>query len=147
MFNSRPIHDPYLQQLLTEIMLLTRHYDFAGALLLVSPEESAFGYPLFTTWNAVVEDTNLPEVPGLQSLGFRIRVKEDELGAERAHQLMLGTAHMLCQMQDFGQQTRIWTGDLLQMLRDQGVQITHTPFNGQPLPRLYNQQGRRRGRS
>jgi hypothetical protein len=50
-------------------------------------------------------------------------------------------------MQDFGQQTRIWAGDLLQMLRDQGVQITHTPFNGQPLPRLYNQQGRRRGRS
>jgi hypothetical protein len=130
MFNDRPIEDPRLQAALDEVQAIYRRYDLAGAVMLVSEDDAAFAYPLYTTWNAVIED------PTVQPLGFRFRVKQAEQGVERAQALMLGTAHMLCQLHDFGVQTRIWMGDLLSMLRQAGIRIQHTPFNGRKLPRL-----------
>ncbi len=129
MFNDRPIEDPRLQAALNEVQAIYRRYDLAGAVMLISADEAAFCYPVSTTWNAVLADETVP-------LGFRIRVQEAEIGAARAQALMLGTAHMLCQLHDFGVQTRMWMGDLLRMLRQAGIRIQHTPFNGRTLPRL-----------
>ena len=130
MFNDRPIEDPRLQAVLDAVLTLAREQDLACAVMLVNEHEAAFGYQLYTTWNIVIEDDTI------QPLGFRFRVKEAEQGPERTHALVLGTAHMLCQLLDFGNQTRLWMGDLLQMLRKTGLRITHIPFNGRKLPRL-----------
>lgn len=129
MFNTRPIQDPRLAQALAEVQAIYRTYDLAGGCMLVSENEAAFTYPIYTNWNIIVEDDSL-------AMGFRFRLKEAEQGKERAHALMLGTAHMLCVLKDFGQQTQVWMGDLLRILRKTGVQITHTPFNGEKLARI-----------
>lgn len=128
MFNDRPIEDARLQAALDDVLAVYRKYDLAGACMLVSEEEAAFAYPVYTTWNAVVDDDTL--------LGFRIRAKEAEQGPERRHALLLGTVHLFCQLKDFGAQTQVWMQDLLRMLRTSGIQYTHRPFNGRKLPRM-----------
>lgn len=129
MYNDRPIEAPRLQAALDEIQAIYRRYDLAGAVMLVSEDEAAFAYPLYTTWNIVVEDETIP-------LGFRFRVSQAEQGRERAASLALGTGHMLHQLKDFGAQTQLWMGDLLRLLKQAGVSFTHVPFNGRKLPRL-----------
>jgi len=129
MQNDRPIDDPRLQEALQVIQLICREYDLAGAIMLVSEYEAAFTYPIYTTWNCVVEDETVP-------LGFRFRLKTAEQGRERAEQLALGTGHMLNQLKDFGAQTQLWMGDLLRNLAKAGMRFDHVPFNGRKLPRL-----------
>jgi hypothetical protein len=133
MFNTRPLADARTQEALNMILLIMRDYDLAGAVCVVNEHEMGFGYQLYTTWNIVVEDDTV------HPLGFRFRVKESEQGRERAAALTLGTGHMLHQLQDFGAQTQIWMGDLLNNLRQAGVTFSHRPFNGQRLPRLTSQ--------
>jgi len=129
MFNDRPIEDPHLQAALNEVLAIYRRYDLAGAVMLVSEDEAAFAYPIYTTWNIVVEDETIP-------LGFRFRLKEAEQGTERATALALGTGHLLHQLKDFGAQTQLWMGDLLRLLKQAGMSFTHVPFGGRKLPRL-----------
>ena len=129
MQNDRPLHDPRTQEALSMILLIMQDYDLAGAVCLVNEHEMGFGYQLLTTFNAVVEDPTLP-------LGFRFRLKTAELGEERAHQLALGTGHMLHQLKDFGAQTDLWMTDLLAILAQAGVTFERLPFGGRTLPRL-----------
>jgi hypothetical protein len=139
LYNTRPIEDPKLQEALQMIHLICRDYDFAGAIMLVSEYESAFTYPIYTTWNVVVEDKTLP-------LGFRFRLNTKEQGEERSQQLTLGTKHMLNSLQDFGLQTKIWMGDLITALKRAGITFDHIPFGGIKLPRLISEDLRRRNR-
>src|SRR4030095_9614868 len=73
MQNDRPIEDPRLQEALALIQMICREYDLAGAIMLVSEHEAAFTYPIYTTWNCVIEDASLP-------LGFRFRLQTAEQG-------------------------------------------------------------------
>jgi hypothetical protein len=130
MLNDRPIENPRLQAAMEEVLTIYRRYDLAGAVMLVSEDEAAYAYPLYTTWNAVVEDETV------QPLGFRIRVKTAEQGEGRAKALALGTAHLFCQLKDFGAQTQLWMGDLIGLLRKAGWDFVHRPFNGRTLPRI-----------
>lgn len=129
MFNERKVDDPRLQAALDAVLAMAREQDLACAVMLVNETEAAFGYQLFTSYNAVIEDPELP-------LGFRFRLKTAEQGQERAAQLALGTGHMLHQLKDFGHQTKIWMSDLLANLAKAGLTFDHIPFNGQKLPRL-----------
>lgn len=146
MQNDRPIEDPRMQEALGIIAEVYRHYDLAGGAYVVNPKEMAFHYAIYTTWNAVVEDENVPQVPGMQTLGFRIRAKQDDLGAERAKELLEGTAWMLGAMKDFGIQCTQWATDLMRMLRKAGLHIEHRPFGGQRLPHIEGVDQRRKGR-
>ncbi len=129
MFNDRPVDDPYTRQALQEIADVYRRYDLAGGFILVNQQEWAYGYELDTTWNGVIPDKSL-------ALGFRLRIKTADLGEALAQERAEGTAHLFCAMVDFATQTRVWFRDLLQLLRQGGMRIQHTPFNGHPLPRL-----------
>jgi len=129
MFNDRPLQDVRTQEALNMILFIMREYDLAGAVCVVNEHEAGFGYQLYTTFNAVVEDDTLP-------LGFRFRLKTSEQGQERAEQLALGTGHMLHQLKDFGEQTKLWMGDLLANLARAGMTFHHLPFGGRKLPRL-----------
>lgn len=133
MYNNRPIDDPRLAQALAEVAAVYRKYDLAGAAMLVNEEEAAYVYPLYTTWNAIIEDDDQP-------MGLRLRVKTAEQGADRAQQLAAGTAHLFCQLKDFGAQTQLWMTDWLHILKQAGIVIRHTPFNGQQLPRIKGMQ-------
>jgi hypothetical protein len=139
LYNDRPIEDPKLQEAINMIQLICRQYDLAGAIMLVSEHESAFTYPIYTTWNIVIEDENLP-------LGVRFRISSKEQGPERAHQLALGTGHMLHSLKDFGLQTKVWMGDLITTLKKAGMTFHHTPFGGIKLPRLISEDLRRRNK-
>jgi hypothetical protein len=129
MYNERPLEDARTQEALTMILYILREADLAGAVCVVNEQEMGFGYQLYTTWNAVVEDDTLP-------LGFRFRLKTAEQGQERAERFARGTGHMLHQLKDFGAQTQVWMGDLLANLARAGLTFTHRPFGGRPLPRL-----------
>ena len=129
MFNDRPLQDARTQDALNMIVLIMRDYDLAGAVCVMNEYEAGYGYQLYTTFNAVIEDDSLP-------LGFRFRLKTEEQGPERAQQLAFGTGHMLHQLKDFGAQTQLWMGDLLKNLAKAGMRFDHVPFNGRKLPRL-----------
>ena len=146
MRNDRPIDDPRMQEALQVIAEVYRLYDLAGGAYVVGPKEMAFHYALYTTWNAVVEDDNLPQEPGMETLGFRIRAKQEELGTERAKELIEGTAWMLGAMQNFGMQCTQWATDMMRMMRKAGIHIEHRPFGGQRLPHIGGIDQRRKGR-
>lgn len=146
MQNDRPIEDERTREALAIIAEVYRHYDLAGGAYVVNPKEMAFHYAIYTTWNAVVEDDDLPQQPGMQTLGFRIRAREAELGPERARELLEGTAWMLGAMKDFGMQCTQWATDMMHMLRKAGITIEHRPFGGQRLPHIKAMDLRRKGR-
>ena len=146
MQNERPIDDPRMQEALGLIAEVYRLYDLAGGAYVVNPKEMAFHYAIYTTWNAVVEDDDLPQQPGMQTLGFRIRARQEELGAARAKELLAGTAWMLGAMKDFGMQCTQWATDMMRLLRQAGIHIEHTPFGGQRLPHIGSMDLRRKGR-
>jgi len=129
MQNDRPIDDPHIQLVLKEFGALCAYYDLAGTCAVIGPHEWAYYYGLPTTWNGMVSDASTP-------LGFRIRIKEGDLGRERAQELAEGTAHVFATLQDFGKQTMTWGKDLLQVMRRAGMQILHTPFGGKALARI-----------
>jgi len=132
MQNNRPVNNPDIQYVLNEFQRLCRYYDLAGTCTVLDAQESGFTYALYTTWNAVIEDDSLP-------MGFRIRLKTAEQGAERAQALAEGTAWTFGALLDFGTQTRTWGHDMLTLLRQAGMNIVHTPFGGAKLPRLRGQ--------
>jgi len=129
MQNDRPIEDARMRGLLQAIGDTIREQDYAGAVFLINPDEAAFLYSLYTTWNAVVEDETTP-------LGFRVRARSADLGADRAHALLTGTMHMLCELRYFGQMMRLQLGDLITLLENAGVTLETDPSRTRPVPRL-----------
>lgn len=122
--NDRPLDDPRTQEALDIIMTVMRQYDLAGGVYVVNDHEMGFAYSWYTTWNAIVEDDPLPEVPGHQTLGWRIRANAQELGKERTKELIEGTGWTIGAMHQFGEQCLQWSRDLLRMLRQAGIQVT-----------------------
>ena len=129
MINDRPIDDPALQRALNAVKATMAKHGFAGAVMLVAPEEAAFAYVMHAPWSAIVQDRETP-------LGFRIRAKSAEDGKELTHRRVEGAAHTICQLSDFGAQTMDWMEQLKSLLRQAGVEFDHSPFNGRPLPSL-----------
>lgn len=129
MQNDRPIENERIQHVLAEFSALCRYHDLVGCCVVIDEKESGFTYQIYSTWNAIVEDDTLP-------LGFRIRIKQDELGSERAHQVAEGTAWTFGALMDFGSQTKMWMGDLMGILRKSGMRIHHNPFGGRKFQHL-----------
>lgn len=133
MFNARPLEDPRTHEALQILLETYRVYDLAGGCYVVNEREMGFGYALYTTWNAFVEEDSLP-------MGFRIRTTEAELGRERARQFLEGTAWTLAAMRNFGRQSEHWGKDLMRLLTRAGVRIDYTP---PPIPHIGGQDMRR----
>jgi hypothetical protein len=129
MFNDRPLQDARTQAVLDQILTLMRAADLAGGVYVVNAHEMGFGYPLYTTWNAIIEDPTLP-------MSWRIRAKSTDLGAERAQALVEGTAWTFGAMRDFGRQCEQWGKEMMQILRRAGLGIHYTPFGGARLPHI-----------
>lgn len=129
MMNDRPIDNSNLQAALDEVRTVMERYGFAGAVMLVAPEEAAFTYKMDTTWSALRKDDTLP-------LGFRFRAKSTEDGPETAQKRVEAGMHIICQLCDFGTQTTTWMNQLKDTLRKAGVDFEHIPFGGRPLPKL-----------
>ena len=129
LFNDRPVENPQLQEALDDVRLIMRAHSLAGAFMLISETEAAFAYQLHAPWSAIQPDAATP-------LGFRFRVNSAEMGAAEAKRRMDGGMHTVCQLADFGAQTMDWMEQLKAMLRAAGVDFTHTPYDGKPLPHL-----------
>ena len=129
MINDRPIDNPKLQRALDECRQVMSRYGFAGAVMLVDPNEAAFTYHMHAPWSALRFDASTP-------IGFRVRAKSAEDGKAAAHSRVEGAVHTICQLSDFGEQTTAWMEDLKLMLRRAGIDFDHVPFNGEPLPHL-----------
>ncbi len=102
-------------------------YDLPGAVMLVAEGEAAFSYKMDAPWSAFRKDRATP-------LGWRIRIKEAEIGKREAERRAEGAAHTACQLSDFGAQTMDWMEQVKSLMRKAGIDFDHTPFNGRPLP-------------
>jgi len=127
MQNDRPIQNPKIQMGLDIFRYVCHDGDLAGGVYLIDENEMGFAYWMPATWNAFIEDREL-------ELGFRIRARQDELGAERAKYFIEGTAHVLGAMQQFGLQTKLWGLDIQRLIQKGGkLSIQH---NYPKIPRL-----------
>jgi hypothetical protein len=131
MQQTRHITNPHIQEALDAFTILCQHYDLAGAVTFIDANEMGFAYHLGATWNGFVPDPDTP-------LGLRMRIKEAELGRERAQQFAAGTVWVLGALLDFGEQTNSWARDLWNMLKRAGLSLSRRRFGGQKLPRLTN---------
>lgn len=129
MMNDRPIEDANLRAALLEVQKLLRRRGLAGALMIVAERETAFAYAMSAPWSAIKPDPDTP-------LGFRIRAKSADEGKEVAERRLEGALHTICQIRDFGEQTMAWMEELQVILRQAGIDFVHTPFGGNPVPRL-----------
>jgi len=118
MRNDRPLDNPRIQNGLDVFHYLCIEQDLAGGIYLLDDKEMGFSYHMDATWNAFVMDAELPS-------GFRIRVKQDELGRERAKEFLEGAAFVIGMMQQFGYQTRLWGKDLQKLVEKSGMKIHH----------------------
>ena len=126
MFNMRPLDDARTTQARKKIAAIYEEYDLAGAFMVINSEEAGYRYQLPTSWNAFLYDIATP-------MGLRIRAKSANMGHAQAHAALEGSAHILCQLSDFGAQTYKWCNDLLRMMQRQGIEIEHTPWGGESL--------------
>jgi len=129
MINDRPINDPRLQRALDEVKRIYHRYGFAGATMIISPEEAAFFYAMHAPWSALRYDPATP-------LGWRFRAIEAETGREETRKRVEGAVHTICQLSDFGEQTTAWMEDMKLFLRRAGLDFEHTSFGGKPLGHL-----------
>jgi hypothetical protein len=127
--NDRPVDDPRLQKALNECKQVFARYGFAGACMVVGPEEAAFFYAMHAPWSAIRYD---PETP----LGWRLRAISAEEGKAKTEARVEGAVHTVCQLADFGAQTMDWMEQVKALIRRAGIEFDHTPFNGQPLPSI-----------
>lgn len=132
MYNDRPLTNPHIQEALDLFTVICERYDLAGAVTFIDAKEMGFAYHLPATWNGFVPDPTTP-------LGFRMRIKEAELGRERAQEFAEGTVWVLGALLDFGEQTNRWARDLWNMLKRAGMSLSRRRFGGQRLPRLTNE--------
>lgn len=129
MWNERPIDNPHIAEVLAEFQRLCRYHDLVGGCTVGDAKEMGYSYAIFTTWNGFVADATTP-------LGFRIRIKTADLGAERAQAVAEGAGWTCGMLLAFATQTSRWFKDVLQLLRRNGMRVTYRPFGGARLPRL-----------
>jgi len=127
--NDRPIEGARLQKALDECKAVFARYGMAGAVSMISEDEAAFFYAMHAPWSGIRFDPSTP-------LGWRIRIKQDEIGRAEAERRATGAAHTICQLADFGAMTMDWMEQAKLMLRQAGLDFDHTPFGGKPLPPL-----------
>jgi len=128
--NNRPVQGARLQKALDDIKKVYARYGFAGAAMVISPEEAAFFYAMHAPWSAIRFDPDSP-------LGWRFRAVSG--GSESRAELeakVEGAMHTICQLADFGFQTQEWMEQMKALLRKAGIDFEHTPFGGRPLPPL-----------
>lgn len=121
--NNRPVDDPKLQRALDEVKAVFARYGFAGAAMVISPEEAAFVYAMHAPWSAIRYDPDTP-------LGWRLRAKSAEDGRELTRERVEGAVHTVCTLSDFGSQTMDWCEQIKLLLRQNGIDFDHTPFGG-----------------
>ena len=128
--NNRPVDDPRLQKSLEDCKRVFAKYGYAGAAIVISPDEAAFFYAMHAPWSAIRYDPDTP-------LEWRFRAVSG--GAESREVLQAkveGALHTVCQLSDFGEQTMEWMTQVKAMLRRAGLEFDHVSFGGQPLPPL-----------
>ncbi len=135
MKNDRPVENPELQSALDEVKEVFARHGFAGAVMMVAPQESAFFYAMHAPWSAIQPDNTT-------NLGFRIRAIAAEHGPKLAHRRIEGAMHTICSLHDFGSQTVMWMTDLENTMRRSGIDFEHTPFGGKRPERLTTEKPR-----
>ena len=126
MFNDRPIEDEKLEQALELVQMIAAEYDLTACVMLQTEKESAWFYKLDAKWSAITKDAKMP-------LGFRITAKSNLMGKRHAHRILTAAASTIYGFRDFGAMTYKWMSDLAILLKQRGIEVEHTPFEGMEL--------------
>ena len=117
----------------TTVKRVFARYGFAGAAMIISPQEAAFFYAMHAPWSAIRYDPDTP-------LGWRLRAKSAEDGRELTRERVEGAVHTVCQLEDFGAAMMDWMSQIKAMLRQNGIDFDHTPFGGAEPGRITPQE-------
>lgn len=114
-------HDPKLKEAMAEIRSVCRRHNIAGYIALVSETHSEFGLEVTPTWSAAYwEDKNEGRL--------RFRVKQAEVGKEKAKRLIELTCHMIFQIRDLCAQGFKFADNMTELIQQQ-VEVEHKSFH------------------
>lgn len=125
--NDRPVENRKLQRALDEVKRVFAKHGFAGACIIISPDEAAFFYAMHAPWSAIRADPST-------TLGWRLIAIEAEVGREVAEQRMEGAVHTVVMLRNFGSQTMDWMEQVGAMMRQEGINWDEAPQS--PLPQI-----------
>lgn len=115
-------YDEKLKDAMAEIRGICKKYDIAGYISLVSTTHAEFGLEITPSWSAAYwEDKNEGKL--------RFRVKQKEVGKEKAKQLIELTCHMIYQIRDLCAQGFQFAENMTKLIEQQ-VTVEHQAFSG-----------------
>lgn len=115
-------YDPRLKEAMAEIRAICRKHDIASYVALVSKTHSEFGLEVTPTWSAAYwEDKNEGKL--------RFRVKQAEVGKDRAKQLIELTCHMIYQIRDLCIMGFNFSENMTKLIEQQ-VEVEHNSLAG-----------------
>lgn len=114
--------DPKLKEAMAEIRGICKKHDIAGYITLVSETHSEFGLEITPTWSAAHWEDKTQGA-------LRFRVKEAEVGKEKAKKLTELTCHMIYQIRDLCAQGFMYMEKMTGMIEEQ-IKVEHKSFSG-----------------
>lgn len=115
-------YDSKLKEAMAEIRAICRKHDIASYITLVSKTHSEFGLEITPTWSAAYwEDKNEGKL--------RFRVKQAEVGKEKAKESIELTCHMIYQIRDLCVQGFQFSENMTKLIEEQ-VAVEHKSFSG-----------------
>lgn len=114
--------DPKLKIAMAEIRAILRNHDIAGYITLVSKTHSEFCLEVTPSWSAAYwEDKYAGKL--------RFRVKESEVGRDKAKEMAELTCHMIYQIRDLCAQGFAYCQTMIDLVEKQ-LDVKHKSFSG-----------------
>jgi len=113
-------YDPKLKEALAEIRAICTKHDIAGYIALISQTHGEFGLEVTPSWSCAKWEDKSEGV-------LRMRIKESEVGKEKADTLAENTAHMIYQLRDLTALGFSYAAKLAELFGKQ-VGVEHVSF-------------------
>ena len=112
-------YDPKLKEAMAEVTAICKKYDVAGHFIMASPTNAEFRFEICPSWScAFWEDKDEGKL--------RFRVKQAEVGKEKAKAILEATCHMVFAFKDLCGRAFLNLDAMGKMLETQ-VDIEHGP--------------------
>lgn len=119
MSSTKVEYDPKLKEAMAEIRALCHKYDIAAAIIVTSESHSEFGLEITPSWSGFSWEVGNDGVKDC----VRLRVKQSEVGAEKAHKLVSGSVHLTQHIMDLSAMFFLQAKQLMDNIKNH-VEIT-----------------------
>jgi hypothetical protein len=121
---DRPIQDKRLAKTIKDVQKILNRQDYAGYIMLISPEEMAWTYKLDAPWSALYPEPK-------SDFGIRIRATPSQVPGD-AEKLRLA-AHTFVNMLRAGNMLRQMAMSFIRVMEDHGITVE---YEREPPPNI-----------